>query len=134
LTGGIYLKRKTRKTLTITAEHAVRALSILIHDGKIAISDVAAALKRREQLIEELRQRLLALELGAVSAMKSTGRKVERRAKRKMTAARRAAMRLHGRYLGTIRPLSKADRAKVKAIREKSGVLRAIAAARKMGK
>jgi hypothetical protein len=39
-----------------------------------------------------------------------------------------------GRYMAAVRQLSKADRAKVKAIREKSGVRAAIAAAKRMAK
>ena len=38
----------------------------------------------------------------------------------------------HGAYLGSVRPLSKANRAKVKAIRQKSGVQAAIAHAKKL--
>jgi hypothetical protein len=49
-----------------------------------------------------------------------------------MTVARRAALKLHGQYLGHVRKLSKANKAKIKAIREKSGVRAAIAAARRM--
>jgi hypothetical protein len=41
---------------------------------------------------------------------------------------------LHGQYLGYVRTLSKAAKAKVKAIRKKSGVRAAIAAARRMAK
>ena len=89
-------------------------------------------------MIRDLRQRLAALEKGAVSAMRRTGRRIARKAsrkpKRKMTTARRAALKLHGQYLGTVRPLSKGSRAKVKAIRAKSGVRAAIAAARRMAK
>jgi hypothetical protein len=128
------LKRKTRKPLNITADRAAHVLRVLIADGKLAAKDVTNALRRREQLIRDLRQRLVALEQGAVSAIERAGKRVARKPKRKMSAARRAALKLHGKYLGTVRTLSKADRAKVKAIREKSGVKAAIAAARKMAK
>ena len=132
------MKRKTRLALRINTAHAVHTLHLLIAEGKIAATDIAGALKRREKMIRDLRQRLVALEQGAVSAMRRTGRTLARKAarkpKRKMTAARRAALKLHGQYLGTVRPLSKANRAKVKAIRVKSGVRAAIAAARRMAK
>jgi hypothetical protein len=132
------LKRKTRKTLNITADRAAHVLHILIAEGKLTAKHVSDALKRREELIHELRQRLEALEQGAVSTVETTarkvGRKVGRKAKRKMSTARRAALRLHGRYLGHIRTLPKAAKAKVKAIREKSGVHAAIKAARKITK
>jgi hypothetical protein len=132
------LKRKTRKSLTITPELAVNALRVLIAEGKIAAADVTAALKRREQLIRDLRQRLLTLERGAMSAVRMAGKRVPhrtvRRPKRKFTAARRAALKLHGRYLGHIRTLPKAARLRIKAIRERSGVQAAIGVARKLAK
>ena len=132
------MKRRTRKTLTITADRAAHVLHILIADGKLTAKHVSDALKRREQLIHDLRLRLAALEQGTVSAVERTrtkiARKVGRKAKRRMSPARRAALKLHGRYLGHVRTLSKGARAKVKAIREKSGVQTAIEAARAMAK
>ena len=132
------MKRKTKNPLRLTAEHASHALHILISDGKLAAKDVAHALKRREGLIRDLRQRLVALEQGAVSTIERTGRKVarkvERKGKRRLSPARRAALKSQGKYLGAVRPLSKVNRAKMKAIREKSGVRTAIAAAKKMAK
>jgi hypothetical protein len=130
------LKRKTRKALTFTPEHAARALHVLISDGKLAARDVATALKRREKQIKELKDRLAALEGSVVAKVSGATRKTKRKAPRKLrlSATRRAALKLHGKYLGTVRPLSKANRAKVKAIRQKSGVRAAIAAARKMAK
>jgi hypothetical protein len=87
-------------------------------------------------MILDLRQRLASLERGEVAKIAGAGRrvarKVERKVKRKMSAARRAALKLHGKYIGSVRTLTKAGRAKIKAIREKSGVRAAIAAARKM--
>jgi hypothetical protein len=124
--------------MKFTAEHAANALHILIADGKLAARDVAHALKRREGMIKELRDKLASLEHGVASgiadARKAMTGRGRRAPKRRVSASRRAAMKLHGKYLGTIRPLSKANRAKVKAIREKSGVRAAIAAARKMAK
>jgi len=132
------LIRNPRKTLTLTTDRAAHVLNILISEGKLTAKQVSDALRRREALIADLRQRLAALEQGAASAMKRVGRgmarKAARKPKRKMTVARRAALRLHGQYLGTVRPLSKANRAKVKAIRAKSGARAAIAAAKKMAK
>jgi hypothetical protein len=127
------LKRNTRKTLNIAADRAAHALHVLIADGKIAARDVTDALKRREAMIRELRDRLVALEQGAVSAMKATGKKV-RKAKRRMTAARLAALRLNGKYMGHVRRLSKAQKATVKKIRETKGVRAGIAAAKRMEK
>lgn len=60
------------------------------------------------------------------TAAKTAGRK------KPVSAARRKQMAEHGAYLGSVRPLSKANRAKVKAIRQKSGVQVAIAHAKKL--
>jgi hypothetical protein len=130
----------TRKItlLNFTPDRAAHALNVLIADGKIAAGDVTNALKRREQLIRDLRRRLVALEHGAVSAVerssKTVARKVTGRPKRKMSGARRAALKLHGQYLGHIRTLPKAAKAKIKVIREAKGVHAAIKAARTMAK
>ena len=132
------MKRKTRKLLRFTAENASRALQILIVDGKLAAKDVANALKRREAMIRELRDKLAALKHGVAAGITDTRKAVTwrsgRRPRRRVSAARRAAMKSHGKYLGAVRPLSKANRVKVKAIRAKSGVRAAIAAAKRMGK
>lgn len=125
------MKRQTRKTLNITASHAAHAIHVLIADGKIAAKDVTDALKRREAMIADLRKRLEALEAGAIVAAKSAGKTIAR-GRRRLSAARRAALKLHGQYLGTVRPLSKAAKAKVKAIREAKGIRAAIAAAKKL--
>ncbi len=54
------------------------------------------------------------------------------RRKARLTAARRAALKLQGQYIGTMRGLRPAQKAKVKKIRQKKGIRRAIAAARKL--
>lgn len=132
------MKRKTRKPLTIAADRAAHVLHILIAEGKLTAKHVSGALKRREAMIHELRQRLEALERGAVADVERKGRGIARRVARKpgrkMSAARRAALRFHGQYLGHVRTLPKAAKAKIKAIREKSGVRAAIAAAKKLAK
>jgi hypothetical protein len=60
-------------------------------------------------------------------------RKVERR-KPRISSATRKMYQQQGRYIAALRPLSKEARAKIKAIREKSGVQTAIAAAKRMAK
>ena len=127
------MKRKTPITLKIRPEHAAHALHTLIAEGKLTAKDITNALERREKLISALRYRLAALQSGAIFANKNVGKNVPRK-RRRLTAARRAALRLHGQYLGTVRPLSKEAKAKVRAIRETKGVRAAIAAAREMGR
>jgi hypothetical protein len=90
---------------------------------------------------------LAALEAGAVKVGRqfknsplAIGRKTKaasrptRRRKRRISAATRKLYQQQGRYMAAVRRLPKADRAKVRAIREKSGVRAAIAAAKRMAK
>jgi hypothetical protein len=131
------LKRKPRKTLNLSTERAAHALHVLIADGKIAARDVTNALKGREQLLHELRQKLAALEGRAISAIAQVRKAVVRnsgRKKPKLSAETLAKYRQQGKYLSAMRPLSKRNRAKVKAIRKKSGVHAAIRAARTIAK
>ena len=54
------------------------------------------------------------------------------RGPRRLTASHRAALKLQGKYLGTLRGLKPRQRVKVKRIRAAKGVRVAIAAARRM--
>jgi hypothetical protein len=135
------VRRKTRKALKLSAEHAAIALHLLIEDGKIAASDVARALKRREKMIQELRARLIALEQAAAPVARklaADGRRAYLRgapkARKAISRAQRVARQAQGRYMAAVRRLSKDARAQIKAIRERSGVDAAIKAALKMAK
>lgn len=135
------MRRKTRKALKLSAEHAAVALNLLIQDGKIAAADVAKALKRREQMIQDLRARLVALEEAATPVARrlaADGRKAylsaRPKAKKAISRAQRVARQAQGRYMAAVRSLSKDARAKIKAIRKESGVDAAIRAAMKMAK
>src|SRR5712691_1655057 len=137
---------RRRSTLALSAESAQQALSFLVHEGKLAANEVQKALKRRERLVREVRRRLA--ELGAeglefagnVGSTTATGlRRAERasrparkRARRTISAATKKAYQAQGRYMAALRPLSKAARFKIKAIRKASGVDAAIAAAKKL--
>jgi hypothetical protein len=134
------LKRRRPKVLPkISAEEARQALHVLIAEGRIAAHEVSRALARREQLVRELKSRLSALGEDAAAfaraAQKELGpgtRRARRRARTAITEAQRIARRAQGQYLGAIRRLSRASRAKVREIRQKEGVKAAIAAARKL--
>jgi hypothetical protein len=54
------------------------------------------------------------------------------RPRRPLSPARRAALKLQGSYLGYMRQLKMAEKAKVRRIRESKGIRPAIAAARRM--
>ncbi len=133
------MRRKTKKALKISAEHAAVALRLLIEDGKVAAADVTRALKNREKLIRDLRARLTVLEEAAAPVARRlarAGRRAARRAapkaRKAISQAQRTARQAQGRYLAAIRSLSKEARSKIKAIRKSSGVAAAIKAARKM--
>jgi hypothetical protein len=141
------MPRRLRSNRGLSAAQAHQALSVLLHDGQVRASDVWKALQRREHLLNDLKGRLAALgeNMKGVAAKggpfrelsnATRARKPQRRRKRSkpISAARKAAMHTQGRYLAAVRPLSKANRAKVKAIRTKSGVRAAIAAAKRIGK
>jgi len=55
-----------------------------------------------------------------------------RQPKLKLSAARRAALKLQGQYMGYIRSLKPRQKARVRALRESKGVEAAIALARKL--
>lgn len=133
------MRRKTKTELRLSAHHATIALQMLIEDGKIAARDVVAALKKREATIQELRSRLAALgeDLGPMARRaRRVGRRAAKRtpkpARKAISRAQRIARQAQGRYMAAVRQLSKQARVQVKAIRERSGVDAAIAAARKM--
>jgi len=132
------MRRKTKRAIRISAEHAAVALQLLIEDGKVAAADVRRALQNREKLIKDLRTRLTALERAAAPAARrlaKAGRQVARRAqpeaRRALSRAQKVARRAQGQYLAAIRRLSREARAKIKAIRKQSGVAAAIKAARR---
>jgi hypothetical protein len=142
------MARRRRSSLALSAERAQQALAVLVHEGKLRAGEVMKALQRRDRLIKALKASLTALETGvgivgkrlfADRVRRRPGRaqtmkpKATRR-KPRISAATRAKYRLQGKYLSVLRPLSKAQRARVKAVRAKSGVQAAIAAARKIGK
>src|SRR5262245_46325794 len=127
------MRRKTRKAVQLTTQHAALALQMLIEDGKIAARDVAAALQRRERIVRELRAKLASLGDDAGRFVRAASKDVQK-TRRRLTRAQKTARQAQGRYMAAIRSLSKSARARVKAIRVESGVDAAIRAAQKMGR
>ncbi|HKF42728.1 MAG TPA: hypothetical protein VKG01_06500 [Thermoanaerobaculia bacterium] len=131
------MRSKTRKALKLSAHHASVALHMLIQEGKIAAADVTRALKRREDLIREMRAKLAALESASAPAARSVARatrtavrRAAPKARKAITRAQKLARQAQGRYLAAIRTLSKEAKAKIQQIRKDSGVDAAIKAAR----
>jgi hypothetical protein len=115
--------------LTPTEAHYV--LTRLLAEGRIRARHIADTLKARAREIEALRERLASLEsMGATRPRRGRppGRSSKRGAprRRKLSSKVRALRRLQGRYMGLVRRLNPAQKAKVKAIREKKGLPAAI--------
>jgi hypothetical protein len=142
------MARQRRSTIALSAEQARQALGVLVHEGKLAAGEVQNAIKRHKHLVTDLRAKLAALEKGAekigsrllkdgpfpmARKARTPRRKVARR-KPRISAATRKIYQQQGRYMAALRNLSKQARAKVKAIRGKSGVRTAIAAAKGMAR
>jgi hypothetical protein len=143
------MARRRRSTVALSADQAQKALAVLVQEGKLTAREVLKALQRRDRLIRALRNSLAALgenagrvgkrlfRAGALSIRARRGGaakpKVARR-KPRISAATRKKFQTQGRYMAALRNLSKGSRAKIKAIRKKSGVEAAIAAAKEMAK
>ncbi len=107
-------------------------LQTLMSQGKIRQNQVKAALSGRAREITELRQRLAALEGmrgGGSRPAPRRGRAGRRTARRRRIAISprvRALRRLQGKYMGYVRRLKPAEKARVRAVREKQGMQAAI--------
>jgi hypothetical protein len=115
---------------------AVSALKWLVATKRITVREIRGALRKRDQLVEEVRARLEALGgqgarfLTSVTAL----RRPARRRRRKVSAKARAARAAQGRYMAVVRALPKSARAKVAAIRKAKGVATGIAAAKRFAR
>jgi len=122
--------RKKAPFPKITPVDAHAALRWLHATGKVTAKEIAGAIHRREALVREIRARLEALAGGGLRFLRGPEALRPRKRRRRVSAKARAAWAAQGRYIGAVRSLSKADRVKVKAIRQAKGVAAAIAAAR----
>lgn len=130
------MARGKRRFPNLTREDAHAALRWLVATGVVSAKQIADALKKRQELVEEIRSHLEAFGAGGGRFLlpgEPPTRPATRR-RRKPSAKARAAWQQQGRYMGFMRGLSKADRTKVRAVREKSGVRAAIATAKRLAK
>jgi hypothetical protein len=107
----------------------------LLHvTGRVTAKEIIGALRKRDELVKEIKARLE--ELGGQSARFLTSAVAVRwKARhRRVSPKAQAAWRAQGRYMAALRRLPKAVRAKVAAIRKAKGVGAAVAAAKKMAK
>ena len=118
------------------------ALNVLISQGKLRVAHIRKALKSRETEIRSLSERLAALEHFAPAAPSRAGRKPGRPARAarkprvrriKMSARVRALRQRQGKYMGYVRRLKPAEKARVRSVREKQGIEAAIRLAKSLG-
>lgn len=105
-------------------------LQTLIAQRKVRQSQIAAVLGGRTKEIASLRERLADLE-GIEGATRRTGRRqasARPGARRNVTISPkvRALRRLQGKYMGYVRRLKPAEKARVREVREKQGMQAAI--------
>jgi len=118
--------------MKISADQAQYVLDALVAQGRIRWTQVQKVLQGRMEEIRKLRVRLASLErLVGRSASAARGRR--RIVRRAMSPKTRALRRLQGKYMGHVRVLKAADKARVKAVREKHGIGAAIKLAASLG-
>jgi hypothetical protein len=129
------------RIMQMTPSEAQYALQRLMAQGRIRESQVRAVLNGRSQEIAVLRQQLAALEGidGRGSRRGSRGASASNRApaRRRRVAISpkvRALRRLQGKYMGYVRRLKPAEKARVRAVREKQGMQAAIRLASSLSK
>jgi hypothetical protein len=127
--------------MQMTPSEAQYALQRLISQGKLRESQVRAVLNGRSQEIAALREQLAALEgidgRGSRRGARRTSRGSRAPARRRRVAISpkvRALRRLQGKYMGYVRRLKPAEKARVRAVREKQGMQAAIQLASSLSK
>jgi len=111
-------------------------LQALIAKRKVALSHVREILREREREVVTLRQRLAELEqLGSRAVAKAVGEasRAVGRVRRRLSPKVRALRRQQGQYMGLVRRLKAAEKARVRAVREKKGLPAAIRLALTLG-
>lgn len=123
--------------MRMTPAEAHYVLQTLLSQGKIRQSQVNAVLGGRTKEIATLRERLAALEgIPEGQRGKSRGRakaSAGRRRNVKISPKVRALRRLQGKYMGYVRRLKAAEKARVREVREKQGMQAAIRLASSLG-
>jgi hypothetical protein len=119
--------------MKISAKQARYVLDTLVSQGRVKWTHIHKVLKGQLE-IRRLRERLSSLEkLVGQSAPARRGRRARKVMRRKMSSKTRALRRLQGKYMGHVRNLKAAEKARVKALREKKGIGAAIKLAASLG-
>ena len=112
----------------LTPDESHYVLQSLLSAGAVRTNQVEKALRGREDEIRVLRERLASLESlsstrGAAGRRRGRpARRPGRPARRRMSAKTRALRRLQGKYMGLVRGLKPAEKARVRSVREKQGM------------
>lgn len=117
--------------MRLTPDQSHYVLTALLAQGRLRQSQVDSTLKGRQQEIARLRAQLAnleALDRGARTS-RPRGRRAATRRRPKMSPRVRALRRLQGKYMGFVRRLKPAQKARIRVIREKQGLPAAIKAA-----
>jgi hypothetical protein len=116
-------------------------LQTLLAQRKVGQRHVQVILKDWQKEIAALRERLATLEDLGVRGVEKTGRRVaaeagraEARVKRRLSPKVRALRRQQGQYMGLVRRFEAAQKARVRAVREKKGLSAAIRLALSLGR
>jgi hypothetical protein len=127
--------------MQLTPSESQYVLQRLMSQGKIREAHVRAVLNGRSQEIASLREQLAALEgmdgRGRRRGPRGTARGNRAPARRRRVAISpkvRALRRLQGKYMGYVRRLKPAEKARVRAVREKQGMQAAIRLASSLSK
>ncbi len=126
--------------MKITHAESHYVLQALMSQGRVRLNQVKAVLNGRSKVIAELRERLASLEgMGGGGTRGARGRKAgaTRATKKRRVAISpkvRALRRLQGKYMGYVRRLKPAEKARVREVREKQGMQAAIKLASSLAK
>jgi hypothetical protein len=125
--------------MRMTPAESHYVLQSLMSQGRVRLNQVKAVLNGRSKVIAELRERLASLE-GIGGGARRRGRKAAtstRTTKKRRVAISpkvRALRRLQGKYMGYVRRLKPAEKARVREVREKQGMQAAIRLAASLSK
>lgn len=112
-------------------------LQALIARRKVAARHVREILRERDREVVTLRRRLAELEaLGSKAVARVVGEasRAVGRVRRRLSPKVRALRRQQGQYMGLVRRLKPAEKARVRVVREKKGLPAAIRLALSLGR
>jgi hypothetical protein len=118
--------------MKVSAKQAKHVLETLVAQGRLGWAQVEKVLKGQKE-IAKLRARLASLEKAVSAGWAGRGRSAGRKTRRNLSPKTRALRRLQGKYMGHVRRLSAAEKARVKSVREKQGMQAAIKLAASLG-